>query len=729
MICSLHIYESLGPGESYTRECKYVIPTAFQSGLINLNITTDYNNQVFEYLSEGNNFESRSIQILQSLADLIVDKIATTLVSSYEGNYILVNYSVVNNGTGPTINAPWTEIIGFSFSDKFNWEDIIVNRQIVMSANLPGYGQLVNRRNIRMDVPEYITNNKVYIHIFVDTENRIEEWNEDNNIRTSEPVDIPLVAADLAVVELTYMPELRQYSGSEVTVTWTVTNKGNRVLVGREWFDSVMFSASSDITDNFINSTAVPVSHTLVPGSNYTQSQVVHIPDGLRGRYFIHVKVDSQSDVFEDGLNDNNVLSIPVNILIPPSPDFIVKSVSGNVFVTEGKTRILLVNGIILNHGNSLLFEAFWVDEIYITDQLPFSKDSAIKLDEVMNTGYLESFQEYTIVRSIIIPDNVTGSFYVAIVVDTANNIVEVLGEENNDGHSDETIYIRPPLLPILAVNILFEKLPSRAIAGETFPLFYDITNKGEKDLPTSSFTSEIYLIPDVSGARRQVNGIFLRQIIHTLSLSVNETQPLSTNITMPYGVNQFVFLAVALDVKKVLSLGNTDNGVTQTEDAILVEDGPLANLLIRIGTSSSKLNLTSGQPANILYEVVNNGASATLGDWYETISLSRDNSLDAFDIKLKTVLRLMELDVNESYSQIIEVFIPYNIPTEDYYLFFSVDTENHIPEITESDNHVSRLVSIKETVSTDIAVQDVFATPENLTYNEGQLNISYSLM
>ena len=720
MICSLLIYENLGLEESYTRECKYVIPTAFQSGLINLNITIDYNNQVFEYLSEENNFESRSIQILQSLADLIVDKVATTLVSSYEGNYILVNYSVINNGTGPTINAPWREIIGLSYSITYTKKDILADSRRVMSANL-GHGQLVNRRNIRIDVPEYITST-VFIHIFVDTENRIEEWNEDNNIRTSEPVDIPLVAADLAVLELTYMPELRQYSGSEVTVTWTVTNKGNRSLENKRWFDSVLFSSSSNISDSFINSRNVPISYTLVPGSNYTQSQVVHIPDGLNGTYFLHIKVDSQSDVFEDGLNDNNALSVPVNILIPPSPDFIVKSVSGNVFVTEGKTRILLVNGIILNHGNSLLFEAFWVDEIYITDQLPFSKDSAVKLDEVMNTGYLESFQEYTIVRNIIIPDTVTGSFYVAIVVDAANNIVEVLGEENNYGHSDETIYIRPPLLPILAVNILFDKLPSRAIARETFPLFYDITNKGEKDLPTSSFTSEIYLIPEVSGSRRQVNGIFLRQIIHTLSLSVNETQSLSTNITIPYDVNQLVFLVVALDVKNVLSLGNTDNGVTQTKEAILVEDGPLANLLIRIDTSSSKLNLTSGQPANISYEVINNGASATLGDWYETISLSRDNSLDAFDIKLKTVLRLMELEINESYSQIIEVFIPYSIPTEDYYLFFSVDTLNHIPEISESDNHVSRLVSIKETVSTDIAVQDVFATPENLTYNEGQL-------
>ena len=719
-------YGTIQPGESYSREVRYTVSPNLATGQYNLTVHTDAREQVFEFQSNDNNRLSTSIRITQRLSDLTVSSVEASLSSSSEGNSVRVTYLVMNTGSGSSVGSPWIDRVGvsdspsldgnFEFVGDYTWRMELSPQQndsVQLVINLP---------RDRVGV--------LYIHVFADYYNRIKEESDLNNRGVSMSITAPLIQPDLAVQSI-QVGKFELFSGDRVQIAWTVGNVGNGVLTRGRWVDSVYLDTSSVLSVEAIKLGDITISDTLKPNANYMTTTNVGIPGGLTGGYYLFIRTDNFQQIDEADDTQNNVKSILVFLELPPSPDLRVKDISVRYSEGDGNDRILTIQWTVINLGNSMMDEVAWTDQLFVSNEPVFDRQNAIRIADMEVVGQLGAYQEYFITKGVILPTDVFGSLFVYAEVDSANDIAEVSAEDNNIGRSEKQVSVPKPILPQITVKINTDILPSSAFAGEMLSFQYDVSNVGKANLPLSSWTDGVYLVreKDASRATILVEGFLLDTVLHNRALVSGEQLKVIVNISIPYLLNQFLYFATVMDINDNLGdpadIGSNGDILSQTTEPLLIEQGPLPDLapLPPIGNLTTR----GGQPVNVSFQVANIGNSTARGVWYGAIYLSRDALLDPFDMKLKTVLGPTSLDAGTTHSQIADIFIPFDIPSASYYLFYEVDVGNRIPEEIERDNNIeSHIFIILGAISTDIAVVDVNFSPMSLRYEDGELHYSH---
>lgn len=686
-------------------------------GRYNLTAYTDYRNVVFEFNSEGNNLRWKEILIVQQLPDLVVFAATFSVQTDAQGNSIQVNYTVSNRGMGQSLGAPWADRIGLSTSQIYSIGGTRFIAEFVQRSELLGSESFSTTLIAR--VPRDV-HGRLFLHVVTDFNQRIVEESEINNVRTTGPLMLPEVFPDLSVQRLLIPGGPDAVSGEEILVNWTVVNEGLGALQTGSWIDAVYIDTTSQISSLAVKLADVAVSASLQPQSTYHQSTTVLVPQNFAGTYYLILSVNNLRGIDENGILVNNFASYQLFLSTPPSPDLIVTTVS--YVMTD---RVLTLQWMIRNAGNTMRGAESWTDQVFLLGQPTFNRHNAIRLGHKGVTGLqLESFQEYAASGSFVLPVTISGNYYVFIETDSANRVLEVGGEDNNFGRTEATVLIEQRPTPMLNIEVSSANLPASLQAGQIVMFEYIISNVGEATLTTSSWTDEIYLYPVSAASRDTVlrDGIFLTQVLNNRELEVGESVTISVNVTIPYGINQLMYFVVVSDVNE--NLGDPTqigpgNLISTANNRVLVEQGPLSDL--HISPPSTNVTLRGGQPAMVTYEVTNVGENSAVGTWYEAIYLSRDAILDPFDTRLRSVKNQNNIGINASYFQTVEIFIPFDLPSSRYYLFFQVDDGNRIIELDENNNIGQQIVSIQEAVSTDISVVTVTASPTNLDYGNGK--------
>ena len=721
-------YGTVQPGESYSREVRYTVSPNLATGQYNLTVHTDAREQVFEFKSNDNNRLSTGIRITQRLSDLTVSSVEASLSSSSEGNSVRVTYLVMNTGSGSSVGSPWIDRVGVSDSPSLDGKLEFVGDytwRMELSPQQNDSVQLViNLPRDRVGV--------LYIHVFADYYNRIKEESDLNNRGVSMSITAPLIQPDLAVQSI-QVGKFELFSGDRVQIAWTVGNVGNGVLTRGRWVDSVYLDTSSVLSDEAIKLGDITISDTLKPNANYMATTNVGIPGGLTGGYYLFIRTDNFQQIDEADDTQNNVKSILVFLELPPSPDLRVKDISVRYSEGDGNDRILTIQWTVINLGNSMMDEVAWTDQLFVSNEPVFDRQNAIRIADMEVVGQLGSYQEYFITKGVILPTDVFGSLFVYAEVDSANDIAEVSAEDNNIGRSEKQVSVPKPVLPQITVKINTDILPSSAFAGEMLSFQYDVSNVGKANLPLSSWTDGVYLVRGKDASRTTIlaEGFLLDTVLHNRALVSGEQLKVIVNVSIPYLLNQFLYFATVMDINGNLGdpadISSNGDILSQTTKPLLIEQGPLPDLvpLPPIGNLTTR----GGQPVNVSFQVANIGNSTARGVWYGAIYLSRDALLDPFDMKLKTVLGPASLDAGTTHSQIADIFIPFDIPSASYYLFYEVDVGNRIPEEIERDNNIeSHIFIILGAISTDIAVVDVNFSPMSLRYEDGELHYSHRM-
>ena len=710
-------YGTLLPGHFYTGEVLYAVSPMLIAGRFNLTVHTDYQNDVFELDSDGNNVYWKEIQIKQQLPDLSISNVDFSVQTTIEGNTIHMNYSITNQGMGSTVGAPWSNIVGLSRSQIYTSTSLIVLEEYIQRNEILSGNSCTKRLVFEVPIEIY---GQVYLHIQIDSNNRILEENEVNNIKTEGPIVIPAIFPDLALndVQIGGGPIIQ--SGDTIEVNWTVSNQGNGLIQNTEWIDEIFFGNSSQFNSLAVKLADTTVATLLKPQDIYNISIRIQIPPYFNGIYYLFVSVDRSGAIEENGMLGNNIANIQLFVSLPPSPDLRIADVEYSYIESE---RVLALVWTVVNEGNSMSTEQFWLDQVSFSSDPTFNHLALVMLGQVEVSGQLESFAEYKVSRSFVVPHTVYGEYYVFVTVDSSNSVVELLAEENNIGRSQGTLSISQPPVLQLRVQIKNTDLPTSLTAGQNFLTGYEVINFGEVGVDTTSWIDGIYL-SSVSDADRDTvleSGILLSSILNNRELAAGERYEAYVDVTIPYGINQLLYLAVVVDINEDLGNPQTFGGsiLSLTVNPISIETGPLPDLCIL--ASSTYPAYRGGQPATVSFEVLNKGENSAVGDWYDTIYLSLDAFLDPFDTRLKTVVSIMHLEINETYQQTIEVFIPFDLPSQDYYLFLIADISDHITELYEGNNIGFQVVLIQETVSTDIVVASVNALPTNLNYGDGK--------
>lgn len=163
---------------------------------------------------------------------------------------------------------------------------------------------------------------------------------ESNNI-VAIPIFITYTEPDLVFKEVTVTPG-QAGSGSEVTVSWTVANEGNRDTrqshlnkdgsprpMGdgqSSWSDSVYLSRD-DTIDASDQSFSVSRSGVLQVGESYTQTAQLKIPIDAEGTYYVLIAADGGNGILEFAREFNNFGGTPFTVVLTPPPDLQVSQV------------------------------------------------------------------------------------------------------------------------------------------------------------------------------------------------------------------------------------------------------------------------------------------------------------------------------------------------------------------------------------------------------------------
>lgn len=706
-------YNRVEADSSYAVNISFFISPTLLSGSYNLSVHTDSRNQVFELTSDDNNMRSMLVIIRERFPDLVVRNFSYTVEPTIRGNVVRYSYMVQNDGAGETIGAPWLDQLSISPSPVSNAMNVELQSERHLTELAAGLGYSANRALV---LPTTV-HGSMYLYLTVDSRNQIVEESVLNNVLRSIEMTIAPLFPDLEVQNLNIISS-SLVGGESAEFEWSVINRGELVILPLRWYDSVYLSQTENLADA-VKLADVIVSNgdsMLEPQMTYQHRAVVTLPLLLdyTVTYHILLLVNSRQQFDENGRLANNLESIVTELSPPPAPDLQVRQVSSAYFPSS---RILTVQWVVRNAGNTMGSAMSWRDQILLSPEPSFNPTRNIILGHRDQSQRLVTDQTYTLRESFFVPSTAIGEFYVYVMTDVSNSVMEIDGEENNILRSDDTFVIAEQPTITLDISVNTDILPSSYFTGQSFAVEYTVRNSGGTAVGATSWVDGVYLSSVANPSRSFLlsDGLLIAQTVNNMELERDGTYRVMINVTLPYELTGQPFLAILIDMNDVLNIQT----VGTLGSIISIDQSPLPDLTV--SPISNDLNITSGQPAIIEYAVENVGVSEAAGLWYEAVFLSRDAEHDPFDTRLRTVSNLEPgpLRANESYNQSIEVFIPYDLPTSFYYIIILVDTRNDLFEESVDNNEGSFVVFITEAVSTDLLVLGVQVSPASVTYGD----------
>ncbi|MGK7959023.1 CARDB domain-containing protein, partial [Crocosphaera sp.] len=506
-------------------------------------VVTDGFNGVEEDDKENNNTsEIKPINIIRKTPDLVT--IIINAPSQVQANKsVLISWEVTNQGTRDSLVNRWV--------DRVYLVDELGNKTFLKS--------FTNNRLLNPD-QSYIRQESVQIpfdfignyNFLVETDslNQVYEAETDNNNQSElHPTNIIRNTADLQVTNVTFNPNRLEF-GDTISVNWEVRNNGDAATNANFWYDSVYLSLDSDYSEDDIYIGRFLNSNLLKNGLSYQATAEFNIPAIAIDNYHIIVRTDSSNNVFEPNLDDNNDGSSSNQVIInsntqittnlrrlddpnnpngdiPLSPEFTPDLVVTTVSINETEiltNQSLEITWTVENQrytaGNQV-----WYDTIYVSPEAEFNPDNAIAIGSRLGSG-----DTYTKTDSFLLPYDLEGNYYVHVVTDSNNRIIEGEAEDNNSNSTPSPLQItaidNPNLLDLVVENITFNQ--TQVNVENDFTINYTVSNQGQEI--TGSWVDAVYLSTD---NQWDVNDILLGKVNHNGGVAAqgNYSKSLTTKI------------------------------------------------------------------------------------------------------------------------------------------------------------------------------------------------------
>src|SRR5207244_13063542 len=97
---------------------------------------------------------------------------------------------------------------------------------------------------------------------------------------------------DLQVTNLV-VPSVSPHSGDTITVSFTVTNVGQRDTREKDWRDRIFLSSDPSLDSSDIELDDAARNGILNVGDKYTVTRTMRLSDGISGNYYILVYTDA----------------------------------------------------------------------------------------------------------------------------------------------------------------------------------------------------------------------------------------------------------------------------------------------------------------------------------------------------------------------------------------------------------------------------------------------------
>ncbi len=421
----------LQAGQTYSNSALVSLPGNL-SGQYQLFVVTDAYNQVYES-NQNNNDAHSGLQIqAQPTADLQVSSVTAPLTIG-SGDWLTVDYTVINAGLGRTNSEWWVDNVILSPDDIFGNSDDVNLGNVYHANRLNPNESYQGTGSFKLPID---LQGDYHVGVRTDAWGWVTEQNgENNNLGFS---------AGTMTVNLTATPDLlmsalqaadQGSSGQNLQLSWTVHNDGADTSGGwRQAFylsRDGMLDRASDIYLGYAESRTA-----LSAGADVVFNQSFRIPDGISGKYYVFGIVDSSDAIYERGGESNNTAMDATAVQITqPTP---VDLVAGVITVPEnGVPGALASISYTVTNESGQVVTGQWSDSIYLSSDAVWDVGDTL-FARVGIYGGLDGNESYTQTATGAMPGLIGGDYYVIVRSDIFNQINET-NEVNNLNASLDT--------------------------------------------------------------------------------------------------------------------------------------------------------------------------------------------------------------------------------------------------------------------------------------------------
>ncbi|MFC1783644.1 DVUA0089 family protein, partial [Planctomycetota bacterium] len=664
-------------------------------GDIEIIVTTDFNNNIFEYNVDGD-AESNNTAIaivaseLAPYPDLLVTYIEAPTIAIGDPAKVTVTWTVENQGNGPTVSGSWFDAIIASVNDTFGDSDDFVLARFEYFGLLGVNGSYA--RNETFLLPPAFPANRYNLFFKADFDDTVfENVLESNNVtRADEFFDaMPIPYADLIVTSV-LPPSGDAFSGQPFNIKWEVKNQGIGISDKASWSDFVYLAANPDGSHNVQSFGWFDhLGHLAVEGT-YTRNAAVVPKDGLEGEYYIVVRTGGP---FEFLYTDNNsAVSAAFPISLTPPPDLIVTGITAPVVAEEGS--VIDVDWTVENQGEGEA-PGSWTDKIYL-QKAGDPNASKIQLGNFTYNGPLQAGMTYKRREQFRLPIHFDGQYEVVVTTNYNNTLYEHGETVNNTLVDDNPVNIT--IKPRSDLQVSSITVPTEVDAGGTFAVEFEIINQGTAVTNVPHWVDRVYLSFDgiLSNDDIRIDTVSNPYALEPGVSYNSETK--SIIIPNRYGGEIYVLVHTDAD-NQMDEWPNDTNNISSSDvyaEPIIIIPVPKADLVIDhqqiegdevVAPTQSII----GAEIEVRYTVTNLGTGATnINIWTDMIWLARDKNrphAGAGDILLKTISHTGVLDVSAGYDVITNVTIPDGLISGTYYITPWTDPYGIVLEDTLANN------------------------------------------
>ena len=646
---------------------------------------------------------------LRQLPDLVVTTV-TPQTNAFSGQSFSVNWEITNSGSGSTLGGQWTDRVYLSIDNLFDpgIDQFLGNRSNLTALAI---GQSY-QQTATFTLPQGISGT-FYIFIVTDGYSQLLESDDTNNTSAAAAFNVTLTPPpDLQVTSI--LKPSSAFSGQPITVLWTVENEGTGGTLVGAWHDRIYLS--QNIAYNPSLSTLLGSSYynggPLDPDSSYTKNQTVTLPQGIFGRYYIHVVTDVHDRVFEYALENNNDLtSDSMTVFLTPPVDLVVPTVS-TVAIADNREQIT-VQWTVQNIGGSVTPQSRWSDRVYLTTAADSNLTGAINLGTFSRNGVLSPGGSYTTQRTITVPASINGPYYVYVKTDIYNGVYEYIFDGNNVGRS-ASLVVQSPDLSVPTVT-----LPASGLSGQGLLVQWSVRNNGPADLINVGWNDRIYL--SSTATFNASTALALGNLSGTGNIPAGNSLGRQRTVTLPNGLSGTYYIFIVTDYNnQVFEHVNEGNNVSSAA-AIPIALAPWPDLTadqIQLPDSA-----TAGDTIPFTFYLKNVGSASTYGNtWKDRLCITVDSIWNpAKAVPLQTLQGGQLLPAGDSLQISVNLTLPMlsllvaGLDSNSYvYIWVKTDIDDDVYEHTGENNNLTRSPGIHVTCPppVDLEVLSGFTSP-----------------
>ncbi len=677
LLKSVSNLNSLNAGQSYNHSAQVTLPQG-TNGLYYIIIKTDHYAGVKETL-DNNNTKASATQMNVTLSpppDLLVTQI-TNPALTFSGQTINMTYTVANLGSGATTESVWKdEIYLLPAAGNSNGISALLATKTHIGALQVDSQYVVN---LAVLIPANISDN-YQLRVTTDYKDDVFEFaSENNNLLLGSVFEVVLTPPADLVPDSLVVPDTISLYHTQAVHFQVKNNGGSAPTIG--WTDRYYISPSPVYNTNFLTPLGYAYHNAgLMPG-NYEEKTVNFTLNGnYSGINFIYLFTDYNNKINEYAYEYNNILrSDPFTVV---QPDIVPDSMIHVANAMSGTTISLRTE--FLNYGPGQFYGTFTNRYYLSTDMVLNTLEDVLLTTGTMSNVTLGTHDTLSQTRSLVIPANVSGAYFILCQVDGGGNVYEA-NENNNVKASPIMIFESPH--PDLITSML--TTPTTATCGQFFNINYTLTNQGDKLMNQSARDSMFLSFNPVWNRANAVPLATRTTSFLDTSQSVSYTVPIQIAIDQNPNI---YYLYIISDATSIVYEGSGESNNILRSAAITVNAYPDIDLALT-NISGAPDTLTSGQHLPISYTVKNLSTTGTFyTTWTERYYFSIDSFFNAgtdmllgsYNYPSGSIVGLNEKQVSATLN------IPDGI-SGDYYLFIETDAENinHDPSRSNNSNTV----------------------------------------